>query len=70
MIGLGAKAAAAGFSSSRCHETPLKAPRELEVAGAASREGRAASYFFIFFFFFGLLAMAYFLLNGMNVRQG
>jgi hypothetical protein len=33
-------------------------------------EARDRRYFFIFFFFFGLLAMGYFLLRVMNVRQG
>jgi hypothetical protein len=66
------KTAAAGLSSSRCYETPLKAPRESKEAdGAASiRDARDRRYFFIFFFFFGLLAMVYFLLSVMNVRQG
>jgi hypothetical protein len=65
------KNTAAGLSSSRWHETPLKAPRESkEVTTAPRYEARERPYFFIFFFFFGLLAMAYFLLNRMNDWQG
>jgi hypothetical protein len=60
-----AKTAAAGLPPSRCHETPLKAPREFEDDGATSLEAARRRYFDIFFFFFGLVAMAYFLLNVM-----
>jgi len=65
-----AKAAAAGLASSRRDETPLRAPRELEVDDATSCEAAQRRYFFIFFFFFGFMAMAYFLLSVMDVRQG
>jgi len=58
----GVKAAAAGLSSSRCDETPLKAPREKKLTAQPLAAARRR-YFFIFFFFFGFSAMAYFLLN-------
>jgi hypothetical protein len=40
------------------------------VTAPPRSEARERPYFFIFFFFFGLLAMGYFLLSVMNMRQG
>jgi hypothetical protein len=40
------KKAAAGFSSGRCHETPLKAPREFKMLTARPRiRGQSALHF-------------------------
>jgi len=45
--------------SGRCHETPLKAPREFKTLTARPRYEVSARYdvFFIFFFFVGFVAM-------------
>jgi len=60
------------FRSSRCHETPLEAPRELKklTAPASKRGARARHYSFVFFFFFDFLAMACFPSGVKNVTAG
>jgi hypothetical protein len=47
------------FSSGRCHETPLKAPREFKTLTARPQCEVSARYdvFFIFFFFFGFVGV-------------
>jgi hypothetical protein len=53
------KTAAAGLSSSRCHETPLEAPREFKKLTARPRsEARMRHYILVFFFFFDFFDMA------------
>jgi len=60
------------FRSSRCHETPLEAPRELKkLTAPASKQGaRTRHYSLVFFFFFDFLAMACFPSGVKNVMAG
>jgi len=57
---LALKRAAAGPGSSRCHETPLKAPREFRRwrRDLDTRLARVIYFFIIFFFFFFFFVVA------------
>jgi hypothetical protein len=55
------KKAAAGFWSSRCHETPLKAPRGIKTVTAQPRYEYEVRAHHIFFYFVGLVAILSFL---------
>jgi hypothetical protein len=57
--------------SSRCHETPLEAPREYKKLTARPRnESAQRHYILVFFFFFGFFAMVSFLVSDELDWQG
>jgi hypothetical protein len=55
------KRAAAGFWSSRCHETPLKASRGIKTVTAQPRYEYEVRAHHVFFYFVGLAAILSFL---------